>query len=126
MKEKLKEIGDRLDVSKDEVSEIKKEKLKANIFYLVMASATAVLTFMLGYEYYLVSSGSAGYPYALSAPLMTKVKSSKGEVNPVIATVLLTLFTITLAGYLYMNLPKAYGVYYKEKIETSSLRRLIR
>lgn len=126
MKEKIKEIGERLDVTKYDIKELKKERLKEKIFYIIMGFAIAILLFATGYKYWLISSGNAGYPYAVAIPLLTKDKTSRGKMNPVIATILMILFTITLAGYLYMNLPKGYGVYYKERIEPSMIRRLVR
>ena len=71
--EKLEEIGDKLNVSSQEIKDIRKRNLRNRILYIITSALIAVIAFILGFFAGRLScptGGGGGYPFssALFAP----------------------------------------------------------
>ncbi len=117
MNKKLKDLGKKVDVSEEDIKEIKKERWEERIIYIITGVLCAFFLFAVGIRLRSAAIRGRGYPYAVSAlPILSIKRSSSRGLNPIITTIWMTLFTLTLAMFLYMPM---YGVYFHDDKNSS-------
>ncbi len=114
MNDRLEDIGERLDVDKKDLREIKREKKKQELLYYILGFAGSLFVLVLTHAYW--DSTTPTYPYAgAAAPLGVALSKEKIQSrNMFIALAIMFLITISLAIEFYLSIPSAYGVYSRE------------
>ncbi|KYK24242.1 hypothetical protein AYK26_06920 [Euryarchaeota archaeon SM23-78] len=123
MNQKLEEVGSQLDVSKEDISGIQKQRIKGKFLYpiigLIIAGCATAVGFFMG-KAHPVCINCDGYPYFATAGLIaSKVASKKKKFFFV--TIIITI-TLSVVGFVaaYKTAQNMFGVailynVYKEK-----------
>lgn len=108
--EKLRSIGDKLNVSKEDITDIKKRYKWERIFKIFIIPIGGILSFFLGAvtHIYIVSGGST-YPYCVAGfgTSITSSKSGKISLKLMIVGIMTWIITFFL-GFLYADANKDY------------------
>lgn len=120
--EKLRSIGNKVNVSKEDIKEIKKRYKWEKIFKRFMIPIGGILSFFLGavIHIYIVSGGST-YPYCVAGFGTTITSSKSGKISLKLMIIgIMTWIIVFFLGFLYadankdyMGVSTYYGVYSK-------------
>ncbi len=114
MNKKLKDIGEKLDISGENLEDIEREKKREKILNLISGLILSVSMAFLTINILDKSTWSnQGYPYAAVGPI-TLAAADEDKIPMWIVVLIISGIVWTLGATLYMMMPK-YGVFSKER-----------
>lgn len=116
MNEKLQEIGNKLNVSKQDLGNIEKERIKGKFVYPIIGAVIVVCSTILGFFMGKANAGCTnceGYPYGVAGAISSGVASKKKRffLTAAIITVLLSVIGFATAYIAGQNM-FAYAIMY--------------